>query len=250
MLENLDINYCGDMTTRFMYFKTSDYSDFREKMLSANEIGGHLRLTVQNNAEEKLYLYDISSKKSLREYIQERSINIIFLKRLLEDLERAFLNGKSFMLDENNYCIHPDTVYFNDLGQAFLCYQPGYDCDIHEQLCSLFEFIIDRVDLNDRKSVYAAYRITSAVKEENCTFQTLLSLLKEGESEQLEEKGGISNNINENDFLYSKAIMKYRDRENKEEFKEDEKLSQYRQLLGKAAVGICFILVVIYFILN
>jgi hypothetical protein len=249
MLENLDINYCGDMTTRFMYFKAFDYSDFREKMLSSNEIGGHLRLMVQNHAEEKLYFYDISSKKSLREYIQERNINIAFLKRLLEDLERAFLNGKSYMLDENNYCIHPDTLYFNDLGQAFLCYQPGYDCDIHEQLCSLFEFIIDRVDLNDRKSVYVAYRITSAVKEENCTFQTLLSILKESEPEQSEEDG-ILNNSNDNEFLYSKAIMKYREKENKESFTEDRKLAHYKQLLGRAAVGICFILVVIYFVLN
>ncbi len=179
MIEKLNVRYEGDMTARYMCFDAlGAYGDFREKMLEKNRIDGYLPLSIIYSGEEKIYRYDISDKKALSDILAEKSMTEEMLLALLKDLEKIFIKGKSFMLEEMNYVLHPDALYLSHEGRAFACYLPGYEKDVKEQLSGLFGYFMDCVDINDRRSVYAVYSAFVAAGEENCTFSALISLME------------------------------------------------------------------------
>ncbi|MDD6102651.1 MAG: DUF6382 domain-containing protein [Clostridiales bacterium] len=190
MLENLDYFYKGDMTGRFLCFAAdNNETDFRENMLVHNTIAGYLSLSVSNE-QERTYCYNISGKKSLREFFNEKKPTAQFASNLLKDFERIFLEGKSYMLEEQSYLLHPDTIYMDEEEKVFLCYLPGSHRDVHNQLSDLFSFILDYVDLSDNKSVYLLYLAGSAANKSNVTFGALYNMIDRGLSGDLSEHAG------------------------------------------------------------
>lgn len=190
MLENLEFEYRGDMTERFMVFvRDKDEGDFREKMLMENRVSGYLPLTVETENEKKLYLYDISGCRSLADYMQEGPVDGKLLKTLLAELEKIFIRGKSFMLEEDNYVLHPDALFFTLEGCLMCAYLPGYEKNIKLQLCELLGYMLDTIDVSDKTSVYYFYTTLVTAREENCTFKTLLAGLEEKKNADPEESG-------------------------------------------------------------
>lgn len=179
MIENLNAEYEGSMTVRYICFRAREsYEDFREKMLTNNTIGGYLSLNVENRDGEKIYKYDISGKKAVSEILSEKNVTEDFLIQFLKELERILLNGKGFMFDENDLILHPDAIYVSPEGHISVCCLPGYEKNLQEQLCSLLRYFMNCVDISDRRSVYAVYSSYVAAGDENCTFGSLIRFLE------------------------------------------------------------------------
>lgn len=185
MIENLDFTYKGDMTGRFICFNAGGgVADFRENMLVHNSIGGHLSLSIEEEADKRKYCYNISGKKSLRELVNEKKATASFVRDMLKSFERCMLEGKPYMLEESGYLLHPDTIFFNETDMIYLCYLPGECKDIHDQLSDLMTYILDNVEMTDSRSVYLLYLVSSAAKDANVTFGSLYNMLDRGLSEK------------------------------------------------------------------
>lgn len=246
MIENLNIDYGGDMTLRYISFKSPEvYEDFREKMLLHNSISGYLKLDVVYEQGEKEYRFDVSDKKSLRETLAEKYMDEKNLLNLLKELERIFIKGKSFMLEEGNYILHPDAMYFSPEGRVHVCYLPGYEKNVQEQLCDLLEFLMNCVDVADRRSVYAVYSTYVAARDGSCTFGSLINLLESN----MESLGKMEENLpGRGDLAEGTPVLSHVESTGINRFfhlGEKEK----RQL-GHAALVAGFILIVLYFIFS
>lgn len=246
MLENLNATYDGDMTIRFICFESvSEDEDFREKMLLHNCIGGHLPLSIVFENNRKIYRYDVSGRKSLRDFFGEKCVTEDFLVKLLAELERIFLRGKSYMFSEGNYILHPDAIFLGADGQIGLCYLPGYEKDIQEQLCELLVFLMNCVDVSDRRSVYGVYSTFAAVREGNCTFASLILALKRNGNNIPKE---FDEDVNSKEEMVDNSEKKG-DAGGKEG-KKFRMNSGFKRQVGSVVVLISFIILIVYFLIS
>lgn len=247
MLDSLNADYVGNMTDRFICFRTEKiYEDFREKMLIYNNIGGHLGLSIAYEGQDKIYRYNISGRKSLREVLKEQHMSEAFLMHLLKELEKVFVRGKSYMLEEENYIIHPDGLFINPEGQLGVCYLPGYGKSVQEQLCALLGYLMDCVDVNDKQGVYAVYSSIVSAREGNCTFGSLIEALEKGRDIHVDiekQLPTVKEEVNEEDDVIKKN--------NKQNvfFKERIFISnEFKRKSGYVLLSLVFLAIVIYFI--
>lgn len=246
MIESLNAEYDGDMTVRYICFKSQEpYEDFREKMLINNTIGGYLSLEVVHKDGGKTYRYDISGKKAVSDILSEKNITEDFLIRLLKELERILLNGKGFMFDENDLILHPDAIYISPEGHVSVCCLPGYEKNLREQLCGLLSYFMNCVDIADRRGVYAVYSAYAAARDENCTFDSLIRIL-----ENNRELPGLCETEDKKDGEPENAIPKAIGKMKEETagfhgFYLSEKI---KRQLGYFALAAAFLLILIYFI--
>ena len=193
MLRNLNPEYAGSMTERYMIFrKSTESDDFRDKMQQNNRISGMLDLSICDDEEDKLYRYDISGCRSLDDVLKEKAVDGLFLEKLLADMEKIIIRGKSYMFDEDNYIIHPSAIYYSAEGSLRLCYLSGYEQNLKEQLCSLLSYFLNLIDVNDKESVYIYYTTYMLAKEDNCTFSSLIASI-----EKAMQSGDISGDMPE-----------------------------------------------------
>ncbi len=258
MLEKLDVVFRGDMTNRFIGFISDTEEDFREKMLLYNSIPGYLPMNVRYENGEKLYCYNISGKKSITEMLGEKPVDKQFLHLLISELEGIFIRGKRYMFEEDNYCIHPDAVFVSDDDRIGVCYVPGYERNVHMQLEEIAEYLMDRVDPENKESVYSVYRICTALKEPNCTFAALLSIIEDSDRKIREMDNEISESIkNVVDDKKEDVIEEIQSEKIKksgffeeltEKIMNKEKKEDDKKNMASMAMAVCFVLVVIYFV--
>lgn len=247
MLENLNAEYDGDMTVRYICFKSEEiFEDFREKMLIHNSINGYLALNILHTGNEKVFRYEISDRKNLRDILSEKSLSEELLIKILKEMEKIFINGRNFMFDEDNYVIHPDAIFINTDEHLEICYLPGYEKNIQEQLCDLFGYFMNCVDVSDRRSVYAVYSTYTALKDGNTTFGSLIRRLEKSKENML-LSGTNTECINRENIELKKGVsetdLKGLIRENLNMISEKQK-----QQLGQIILAAAFIIVMIYFI--
>ena len=129
-----------------------------EKMLLHNPGEGRLEFSRQQRDGEEYFCYKITGKKALNSIyavvpIGERQIRGI-LKQLFTTLE----NGKEYLLSEEDFVLAPNYIFatFPQMELEF-CYVPGYGVPLREQLEGLFEYLLNRVDYEDKKAVNLLY---------------------------------------------------------------------------------------------
>lgn len=191
MLENATVNYDGSMTERFLTFTVdAESNDFRTKMLENNSVSGYLPLSTHRNPENRMvYRYDITDKVSLTDYIAEHEVTASFLADLLEQLERIFLRGKGFMLEEDNYVLLLNYMYFDAEGNLAICYLPSYECGIKHQIYTLIGDLLKMVDTEDKNNVFLMYRAYAKAGEDSCTFRSIIACLLPEEPKALVPAG-------------------------------------------------------------
>ena len=187
MLEKINLEYSGDMNGRYMVFEAEEDADFRLRMLCENEIPGFLPAKVFDDGYMKKLGYDISGKISLSEKLTENPPDVDLLYNLLSEMEKNFIRGRNYMFEEDDYVIHPDTVFFSERGME-LCYLPGFSRNFRMQLLGLLEFLMNLIDIKNQENVVSYYSTFVSAKDENCTFKSLLSGLEKVRADCAAEK--------------------------------------------------------------
>ena len=129
-----------------------------EQMLIHNPGEGRLDFSRQEKDGEEYFCYKITGKKALNSIyavvpIGERQIRGI-LKQLFSTLEK----GKEYLLSEEDFVLSPNYIFatFPTMELEF-CYVPGYGVPLKAQLEGLFEYLLNRVDYEDKQAVNLLY---------------------------------------------------------------------------------------------
>lgn len=155
---------------------------YQLRMAENNDITGLLPFhSARTDGELQLY-YEITSKQSISSLYEKRLMgwkDIIFvlegLKEVLEGLQKYLLNPAQLVF-------YPEYIYTNaDRRTVFLCYFPGAQAET--SIVSLAEFILKRLDHEDRNAVELGYSFYQRISEENFSlYKTLRELLIEMKS--------------------------------------------------------------------
>lgn len=141
-------------------------SDFREKMLMNNHLEGILEMKAYVTDNRKNYEYDTTGLSTLDSFFHERKPDREILKNVFTGIAETVINAENYMLEENDFIIGPDYVFLDKNCRPFMAYCPGYGKALSEQLGSMAEYFMNRIDYHDQKAVLMTYTLYMQCREE------------------------------------------------------------------------------------
>lgn len=163
-----------EMEHRWLLLPGSDESrKYEEQMLTNNRIPGLLPTELLLRDGKKKFRYDITEQQSLRQIAEEERLSGNFLKNLFQSVETAVTDAKQYLLREEGFMLTPELIFQNERGEISLCYHPGTDKNLRQQLAELSEWLLGKLDACDSAAVYAGYSLHVLCREENVSFRRL-----------------------------------------------------------------------------
>lgn len=164
--------------------------EYYELMFLHNRMPGVLQFVQEESGEGFRYCYDITTKQSVAERYEQEKVTREPLQKLIRDIIQIIEAGREFLIDEADYVIRPECVFFaKDSEQLFLCCYPSLQKKIREQLVELFEYLMGKIDYSDASAVVMVYELYMRCKSESCSFAELLQVLDKRTGGQSEDDG-------------------------------------------------------------
>lgn len=129
-----------------------------EQMLLRNPGGGRLDFSRQEKDGEDYFCYKVTGKKALNSIYAVMPIGERQIRGILTQLFAALEDGREYLLCEEDFVLSPAFIFatFPQMDLEF-CYVPGYGVPLREQLEGLFEYLLNRVDYEDKQAVDLLY---------------------------------------------------------------------------------------------
>ena len=159
--------------------ENSAEESYVEKMLLYNPGGGRLEFSKQEKDGEEYYCYKVTGKKALNSIYAALPIGERQIRGILECLFETLENGREYLLCEEDFVFSPNYIFatFPQLEVEF-CYVPGYGVPLREQLEGLFEYLLNRVDYEDKAAVNLLYDCYMFCMKEKGGLAEIKKLLK------------------------------------------------------------------------
>ena len=162
---------------------------FEEAMLRENSVASLLDFhTMEVNGETQFW-YDITGKKSMRDFFEQEGITLETLRMVFEKIGEAYERLSDFLIAEEHVCISPDLVFFPQGTQtgACLCYCPMEHMSYDQQLQSVVEYLLSVVDHRKVEVTRICYEMYEITNRNQFTILDLLSVMEKEETPVLVE---------------------------------------------------------------
>lgn len=183
----MEVSYKKDLRHNYLVIAKSSNSNeeaYCVRMLQANSIKGILRPEPRIIDNQALLYYDISSKQSLEIIYAKTAIKYEQLNKLFLNLTKIIDQTYEYLLNENDLVLEPKHIFMElSSGEIYICYLPGYNKDIREQLVSLIEYMMNKVEYKDKEAVLYIYNLYSVCREEGFSYINLLLAIKGDKSD-------------------------------------------------------------------
>lgn len=147
--------------------------DYRLRMAEQNKIPGLLPFH-SSKKDGALYLhYEITSKQPLASLYEKKVLNYQDIALLLGEICDILEVLQEYLLSPAQLVFDPQYIYVKPDGHKIqLCYLPGEHDDL--SIIILAEFILKRLDHEDRQAVVLGYNFYQKVQEDNFSLQKTL----------------------------------------------------------------------------
>ena len=178
----MKVEYKRDLHHSFMILSEINDSTMESyciKMLSFQKIEGILPLEQHTINNKILLYYDITAKQSMMNVFDKAVLSYSRVKNILLGMIHIIERAYDYLLMENDFILMPEYIYLDVTNEKpSLCYLPGYQKDIKEQMCAFIEYIMDKIDYKDREAVLLVYRLYAISKEEGLTFGHIQNVIQ------------------------------------------------------------------------
>lgn len=216
--------------------------DYPLRMVEQNEISGLLPMHSSKKDGKLYFHYEITSRQSFSNLYERKALkyqDIIFLLSEVRDMLDIL---QKFLIAPSHLIFHPDYIYLGaEREKMYFCYYP----DVPEEftITVLAEFILKKLDHEDRQAVTLGYGFYQKASEENFSLrQTLREMLSDAVSQEIKgtqtkendrekENGAASPDASE-DFSYE-VIHKERKKIPEVEKQEEDRKEQGRKKIEK-----------------
>ena len=131
---------------------------YEEKMVLYNPGAGRLEFSIQEKEGLAYYCYKVTGKKALNSVYAVLPIGEKQIRLILRQLFTVLEEGEEFLLSEEDFVLSPQYIFASFPQMKLeLCYVPGYGVPLREQLEGLFEYLLNRVDYEDKGAVNLLY---------------------------------------------------------------------------------------------
>lgn len=177
----MKVEYCKDLHHNYMVLTEEDTiasEAYSKKMLELHTIEGLLSMEQRRLDGSVLLFYDITARQALSMITEKTLLSHEALRKLMTGILEAIEEAYECLLVEDDIILQPDFIYLDvATSRPYLCYYSGYRKDIFEQVSSLLEYLMNKVDYKDRDAVMLVYKLYAVTREDGYTFDRLLEAL-------------------------------------------------------------------------
>lgn len=187
----MEIQYQRELQKSYMILE-GDPADvgYEEQMLRENEIRTLLAFyTVELNRRIQFW-YDITGKKSLRDYTEQKGLDMAMLQKIVTYLGIAYGEIRKYLIAQDHIYVSPDTVFVEDRESGFLlllCYCPFARGSLQEQMMELMEYFLTIVDHKEEAVTQACYKLYEIVASGNFSMESMQEVVSERREEPIPE---------------------------------------------------------------
>ena len=183
----MNISYKRTSNQNYMIIEGDMISvGFEESMLQENFVPCLLEFSTMELNGQTQFWYDISHKKSLRDFFEQEGVTEKNLKTALWGIHEAFIQLSEYLIGEENIFMKPDTVFLDQRhgGGVFLCYLPLSHPSHTKQLQEIMEYLISTVDHHKTNITKTCYEMYAIAEQSRFGISDLLAVFDEEDVEE------------------------------------------------------------------
>lgn len=179
----MNVEYLREMRQNYLMIEADECQEksYEVKMMMENSIEGLLKFRMKKMDNRCKFCYEITSKQPLSRLLETAAIGETEIRRLLLGVIQTLTRLEDYLLTEEQLLLDPDYIYVDSEGyQPFLCLIPGKKGNFPEEFNLLLQFLLDKVDHQDKEAVVLVYGLYRESLKENYGLDNLLKwFLKE-----------------------------------------------------------------------
>lgn len=158
--------------------------NYELRMLKHNAVTGLLSVEDVQETGEIRFCYDITGKKSLECYLENNALDLVMIKKILENLIHLCREMEHYLLKEEKILLKEDMIFMDSREEQFyFCYYPNKEGELREEFANLIEDMLPQLDHQNREDTEKVYAIYEKTREENYSLLKLQELFFATEEE-------------------------------------------------------------------
>ena len=179
----MEHQFLQDGTGNYLKIKGVGKETLSDRIFSFQEVKGFLPMEIHWINGQKEAVYNISGRVSLARYLSETAFTLGDIKSIFSQLADMADQLTEYLLDAGGLFIHEDFLYIEPrLGQIEGIFYPEGEKGDVKALGELLEFIMEKMNQQDKDLVFFVYGMHRLTKEEGCTPARLWKYAKDNRS--------------------------------------------------------------------
>ena len=183
----MKISYQREFKHNYLIIDTTEllWQGYECHMMAQNQIDGILRFQIRQMDDGVRFYYEITSKQPLARILENRSIQTEEIWKLMIGIFGVLERMEAFLLSESSILLEPEYLYVNsDTFRVWLCLIPGLKRKFPEDFSRFLEYLLEKVDHQDKESVVLAYSLYQETRKENYGMEDVMRLLQREKDSQ------------------------------------------------------------------
>ncbi len=145
------------------------------QMLMRCRVPGLLPMETIVTEQGHRYLFDISGKQQIVDYLTGQKLGCVCLKRLLFCLQGVCCRLQEYLLREDGICLDLEFIYVNlEDGSLQFTYLPFYEKNLPKAFRQCMEQLLRMIDHKDQEAVELGYQVYQLCIQDNISIVNLL----------------------------------------------------------------------------
>ena len=173
----MEVTYRRNLYKSYMCIKTQAavQEQYELCMLEKQRIPGLLSMQPAMADGVQSYLYEISGKQQVEDYLSGKGMDYGMLQRLLFAIQDLCRVLPDYLLREEGLCLEFPLIYVNlEDGRLYFTYLPFKEKNLPEAFKGFMEQILQRINHQDWKAAGLAYQVYQMCSMENASIGQML----------------------------------------------------------------------------
>ena len=225
----MEVSYKRDVNHTFLVIRLDgeiDTKAYPVRMVLGNVIPGLLPCRMQKADGDILLYYDITNRQCLADAYGK--LTYVELKEIYQRFLKIFEQMEVYLLNLDQLLLEAEYVYVDKKeGDMSLCYLPGYEKPVQEQLRCFTEYLLPRMEHQDSQGVMLGYGIYRLMVEDGFQMENVRAHLHQSEKQRNGPETPTGESIPGQEAEDDWAAMEYEEEKKGGERKEDSQKNMW-----------------------
>ncbi len=201
----MEVTYRKNLSKSYMCIQEQGkpVEKYELQMIEGRSIPGILPMQSVISEGKRSYLYDISGKQQIEDYLSGKKMDYAMLRVFLIAIQQVCLSLSEYLLREEGICLEIGLIYVNlEDGSLQFTYLPCYEKNLPDAFQFCMEQMLRKIDHQDLAAVDLGYQVYQLCVKENADIGSILTVALGArvnvEEEIAESKGSIQQGKKEN----------------------------------------------------
>ncbi|MCI9136821.1 MAG: FHA domain-containing protein [Lachnospiraceae bacterium] len=203
--------------------------EYERKILESQRVPHLLKMQTMIVEGQENYLYEISGKQQMEDYLSGRKMDCDMIRRFLFAVEVLCGSMSEYLLREGGICLEPEYIYVNlEDDEMYFTYLPFWEKSLSESFGACMEWILRKIDHKDQAAAELGYQIYQMCGRKNINIKKMLENTRQrtgwedssGKADRKEEYHQAEENWKENEMPKEERGADCRRKKEESEFSE------------------------------